>query len=196
MACRQYLADYPNAAVILPWGMSVVFSCPVHQLLLELGQVGPKKITWPKDDPKSAPALVSMLDSRNYSAMLDDTVDLPGRIIGDEYWFQLVQAIFQELGHSIVDIHNAERWRWQQDVWNIAGYSPRGFGEWFEFDLRCAMLVATAIDQMERGRIIPTGTEGHMFSERKNDRWKAACSEQKSKPTAVNSTSEKSELDF
>ena len=106
------------------------------------------------------------------------------------------EAIFQELEHSIVDIHNAERWWWQQEVWSMAGYSPRGFGEWFEFDLRCASLVATAIDQMENGGIFPTGTEGRMFSERKNNRWKADRSEQTSQLTAVNSTSEKSELHF
>jgi hypothetical protein len=116
-----------------------------------------------------------MLDRRNYSALSEGIVDLPGRIIGDEYWFRLLWTIFRELEHG-ADNQNLVRWKWQQEIWVMAGYSPRGFGERFEFDMRCAKLVATAIDLMEYGQIIPTGTEGRMFSERKNGRWKAARS--------------------
>ncbi len=79
--------------------------------------------------------------------MLDGIVDLPGRMIGEEYWFRLLSAIFQELEHG-VDNQNAERWKWQQEIRAMAGYSPRGFGERFEFDMRCAKLVATAIEQI------------------------------------------------
>jgi hypothetical protein len=172
-ACRECLADYPNAGVMLAWGLSVVFSCPVHQILLEPAEVGRKTVTWLSEQSQPAPVLISMLDRRNYSALLEGIVDLPGRIVGDEYWFRLLQAIFQELEHS-VDTQNDERWQRQQVIWGMAGYSPRGFGERFEFDMRCAKLVATAIDQMENGHVFPTGTEGRMFSEQKNQRWKAA----------------------
>jgi hypothetical protein len=89
-------------------------------------------------------------------------VELPGGRIRATLWFRLLQTIFQEIEDA--DIHEIERWKWQQMVWQAAGYySPSLFGEPFRFDRTCAMLIATAIDQVEKGFISPKGREGHLF---------------------------------
>lgn len=171
-ACRECLGEYPNSGVMLAWRLGVVLSCPIHQILLEPAEVDGTTIIWFREHSEAAPALVSIQDRRNYSALLEGFVELPGEIIGDEKWYRLLSAIFQELEHS-VDVQNSERWNWQRELWSKAGYLPREFGELFEFDLRCAKLVAAAIDQMEKEHIFPTGTEGFTFIARESERWKA-----------------------
>lgn len=159
-ACRLCLANFPNAAVMISWGLSVVFSCPIHGLLLEPAEIRANKVIWSNAQSEQAPELVSILDKRNWSALMNGSVTLPGDIISEVHWFRILQRIFHELDDT--DVQFVLRWQ-QQAVWNMAGYSPRSHGEQFRFDIRCAKLIAIAIDLMEKGCIYPQGTEGYLF---------------------------------
>lgn len=165
-ACRSCLAGYPDTGIMLFWGLSVVFSCPIHGLLLEPAQIKPKEVVWLRDHSDQAPAVLSMLDRRTYSAVMDGCVRMPGDIISDHHWYRVLQTIFQELGRDPTE-HTSSSSDWCQMIWSMAGYAPRPSGERFSFDLRCAMFIATAIEQLENGSISPSGTEGRLFTTKK-----------------------------
>lgn len=163
-ACRFCLADYPNTGVMLSWRLAVIFSCPTHGVLLEPAEIKANRVIWSNAHSEQAPELVSMLDMRTWSALMNGYVRLPGDIISTDQWFRILQRLFQELE---LPTAAQEVRQWQQMVWDLAGYSPRSFGQQFRFDIRCGKLIAIAIDQMERGCIFPHGTEGHLFLNRK-----------------------------
>jgi len=160
--CRQCLADYPNASVLLGWGLSVVLSCPIHKLMLESARKNLDGLTWVNENPEAAPDLLGLLDCRSMTAMAEGYVQLPGGLVSAEQWFKLVQTIFQDLNGPLF-WGDSERWKWQLRVWKVAGYYPPGPFESLKFDKGCGLLIATAIDLMRKGEIVPTGAAGAMF---------------------------------
>lgn len=157
-ACRLCLADYPDAAVLLPWALSIVFSCPTHGVLLESVEVRRNRVIWQNVCSEKAPELVLQLDSRTWSAISEGYVRLPGGLVGTAQWFRLLQTIFSEL-----ETPGLSGMEWQQIIRNEASCAPRVPGENFSFDIRDAKLIATAIDQIEKGRVKPIGKHGRWF---------------------------------
>ena len=76
--CRQCLADYPDGGVLLGWLLKVVFSCPIHGVMLEPGRKVSEGINWVNEKPEEAPKLVRQLDSRSMAAVAEGFVRLPG----------------------------------------------------------------------------------------------------------------------
>jgi len=160
--CRQCLVDYPEAAILLFWSFGVVFSCPIHGLQLEPGQIKRGRVFWLNEKPEQAPEWLSCLDNRSCAAFAKGFVQLPAGRVDATMWFRLFYAIYSELEYD-VDYREAGRWTWQQQVWKKAGYIPRFYDQAFRFDIRCANLVAVAINQMENKVMEPKGNYGHLF---------------------------------
>jgi hypothetical protein len=160
--CRYCLSDYPDGGVLLGWMLKVVLSCPVHSVMLEPGRKSTERINWVNEKAQEAPTLVCQLDSRTLAALAEGFVQLPGGLVSKAQWFRLLQTIFQELNAPLFSGHR-EHVKWQLKIWNVAEYYPSGPLESFKFDKRCSLLIATAIDQMEKGKLTPTGSEGQLF---------------------------------
>jgi hypothetical protein len=76
----------------------------------------------------------------------------------------MLQAIFHELNAPLLSVERG-RLKWQSQLWKAADYFPPGPFETFKFDKSCALLIAMAIDLMEKGEVIPTGRAGLVFCE-------------------------------
>ena len=160
--CRQCLVDYPDGAILLSWGLKVVLACPIHGLMLELGRKDGQAIHWVNEKAEAAPRLVCLLDSRTMAAVAEGFVQLPGGLVSAAQWFRMLQTIFHELNAWHLPL---ERWRmkWQLQLWKAADYFPPGPFETFKFDKSCELLIAMAIDEMEKGIFTPTGMHGSVF---------------------------------
>ncbi|MEZ4536978.1 MAG: TniQ family protein [Cyanobacteriota/Melainabacteria group bacterium] len=160
VGCRLCLADYPNAAVKLPWALSVVMSCPSHGVMLETAEIDRWSVKF-SNQVKDAPALVCGLDRRTWEAVTTGFVQLPGGSVYAGQWFRLLHAIFEELNAALIENDQS---KWQLSVWREAGYFPSfDRPEPFKFDKSCAALIAVAIDQLEKGIISPNGTHASLF---------------------------------
>ena len=162
IGCRHCLADYKNGATLLGWGLKVVLSCPVHEVMIEPGRKEGDRIEWRKDREEPALKQVCNLDERSLEAVSEGSVQLPGGLVSAVEWFRILQAIFHELNAPWLSVESG-RFVWQLKLWEAAGYHSPGPFETFKFDRSCALLIATAIDHMETGAVRPTGTYGKFF---------------------------------
>lgn len=162
--CRHCLADYPNGAILLGWGLTVVLSCPIHGLMLESARINSEGLDWVKEKEEAAPELVCQLDRRSMEAVAEGCVQLPGGLVSASQWFSMLQTIFHELNAPPFSLERG-RFNWQFKLWDAADYNSIGPFETFKFDTSCALLIALAIDLMEKGEIIPTGRDGRVFCE-------------------------------
>lgn len=162
--CRHCLADYPNGAILLGWGLKVVLSCPIHGLMLESARINGEGLDWVKEKEEAAPQLVCELDRRSMEAIAEGCVQLRGGLVSGSQWFRMLQAIFHELNAPLFSVESG-RFKWQLQLWNAANYHPIDPLETFKFDKNCALLIAMAIDLMEKGEITPTGRDGQVFCE-------------------------------
>jgi hypothetical protein len=160
--CRQCLADYPDCAVLLSWGLTVVSSCPIHGLMLEPGRKAGEGLNWVKEKAEAAPKLVCQLDRRSMAAVAEGFVQLPGGLISAAKWFRMLQTIFHELNGPLFSIE-IEHFKWQMQLWAAAEYDQNDPFLVFKFDKSCALLIATAIDLMEKGELVPKGKDGQIF---------------------------------
>lgn len=163
--CRQCLADYPDGAVLLSWGLTVVLSCPIHGLMLEPGRKGNdgEGLVWINEKAEAAPKLLCYLDRRSMAAVSRGFVRLPGGVIGAAKWFRVLQTIFHELNGPLLSVEK-ERFKLQMRLWAAAEYHPNDPFLVFKFDKGCGLLIATAIDLMVKGELTPTGRDGQLFS--------------------------------
>lgn len=160
--CRQCLVDYPDGAILLGWRLKIVLSCPIHGLMFEFGRRDIEGINWLKEKEETAPELVCRLDRRSMEAVAKGCVQLAGGLVSAAQWFRMLQTIFHELNAPLFSVER-ERFKWQLHLWDAADYYPIDPFETFKFDKSCALLIATAIDLMEKGEIIPTGRYGQLF---------------------------------
>lgn len=166
MACRACLLHYPRAGILLSWRLTLVLSCPEHGLMLEPAQVNDESVTWSNELVEQAPYLVRILDSRICQALLDGYVELPGGVIQSGDWFKLMQTIQEELSRRLWGDWNIQR---IQQVWHDADCCPKaGSDRWQSFEhlsphRRRSMLIATAMDLIERGAITPEGKDAYLF---------------------------------
>lgn len=160
-ACRLCLSDFPNSPVLLSWGLSVMSSCPVHGLLLERASFNGESIHWLNARAEAAPDLVSQLDRRTQAALTEGVVQLPGGEVTAFQWFRLLSTIFLEL--NTVVIGGPRKTYNLCKLWRAAEYYPGVFDRQFVFDKTSALLIAMAIDMMERGAISPAGEFGYLF---------------------------------
>jgi hypothetical protein len=163
IGCRRCLNDYPNAAVLLSWRLSVVLSCPIHGLMLEPARKHADAIIWVRDKPEVAPKLISILDGRSMMAVSERFVQLPGGSVTAAQWFALLQTILHELNPPPFSI-SPEQLRMKLQVWEAADYHPPALRSLSTFDKNHALLIATAIELMENRLVIPTGLQGKIFS--------------------------------
>lgn len=162
IGCRHCLSDYKNGSTLLGWGLKVVLSCPVHEVMLETGRKEGDRIEWRKDQEEPAPKLVCKLDELSLEAVSEGSVQLPGGFVSASEWFRIFQTLFHELNAPLFSV-TSERFVWQLKLWEVAGYCSPGPLEIFKFNTSCALLIATAIDEMESGEVKPTGTYGKFF---------------------------------
>lgn len=159
MACRFCFENYPDAALLLPWQIAILQSCPTHGLMLEPAQVDTHSVRWLSHSPEQAPPCVQSLDSRTWTAVTKGRV---GAIDAPE-WFELLKVIHRQLRKPIdavtasallkISKNRFERVEWQQVV---AEHCPKIlFQKRTQSDpaRRWAIVLATAFDLMEKGRM-------------------------------------------
>jgi hypothetical protein len=187
MACRACLLHYPRAGILLPWRLTLVLSCPEHGLMLEPARVNEESVTWLNEQAEPAPFLVQILDYRICQALLDGYVELPGGVIQAGDWFKLMQTVQEELSRRLWGDWNRHN-RLIQQVWHEADCGPKAGVRWQSLDRlgphrRRSMLIATAMDLIERGEIIPEGKDVYLFYRRlftsHTNRW---CEQEYARP--------------
>ncbi|MBA3995374.1 MAG: hypothetical protein C0469_17790 [Cyanobacteria bacterium DS2.3.42] len=148
-ACRLCLEDYPEAALLLPWRLTIILSCPIHGLMLEPAKIVSNSVTWLRKSAEAAPTVVRSLDSRSWTAVTEGQVLLPGGEIDTSVWFCFLKTMHHEMRKPMRDF--GKRGEWQQLVWD---YCPQIFCQrktQTDPARRWAILIATAFDMMEKG---------------------------------------------
>ena len=166
MACRACLANYPKAGIFLSWRLTLVLSCPEHRLMLEPARVTAESVYWLGEAAEGAPDLVHMLDSRICQALTEGYVELPGGKVQAGDWFRLMQTIQEELSRRLYGSWNDSSlilkvWS-DSDRCSMAGYGSKSF-ERISPHRKRSMLIATAMDLIERGSITPVGVDAKLF---------------------------------
>lgn len=162
-ACRLCFAHCPEVR-LLSWGLRIISSCPMHKVLLDHVEIEKGSLHWSMNRPEAASRVLSSLDMRSSIALKHGHVKLPGGRVSAEKWFHLLVTILEELD---VFQFEGERWTWQNQMWKAADYCPTMPLQPLAFGRESNLLIATAIDEMERARMTPTGQEAHMFMNRK-----------------------------
>lgn len=157
LACRLCLTDYPDAGILLPWRLSITHSCPFHGTMLEPGLIENDSVRWLNDTTRQAPRLICALDFRNYEALSEGNVELPGGEVDAAHWFCLLQEILDELtrpgssflgtGSPVYSVHAAAAKNMRHE----------------DISIGRSLLIATAIDMMERGVVFPQGAKANLF---------------------------------
>lgn len=160
-ACRMCLDNYPNAAVLLPWRLRIITSCPEHGIMLEAVRMFEDTAQWRNDAVEAAPDLVRRLDSRTWQALTSGNVRLPGGSIPAGLWFRLLRTIWDELNRPPQDRHDQA----VLSVWNgVDGFFRVANDSWrLRSDRKHAICVASAIEMMEAGTVFPEGIDGQYF---------------------------------
>ncbi len=167
MACRSCMTNYPKVAIPLSWRLTIVLSCPEHRLMLEPALVSAFNVHWLSEEAEASPYLVHTLDSRICQALVEGYVELPGGKVPAADWFGLMQRIHEELSRP--QYGEWSNSRLIQKIWTVADCCPQiGKETWksFEYispDRRRSMLIATAMDLIERGLITPVGDDANLF---------------------------------
>jgi hypothetical protein len=166
MACRACLANYPKAGILLSWRLTLVLSCPEHRLMLEAVRVTADSVYWLGEAPENAPDLVHLLDSRICQALTEGYVEMPSGKVQAGDWFRLMQTIQEELSRRLYGHWNDSSLI--QKVWAESDDCPAGYRSWKSFEQisphrRRSMLIATAMDLIERGSITPKGADAELF---------------------------------
>lgn len=169
LACRSCLDNYPDAGILLAWRLSITQSCPLHGTMLEPGLIEKNNsVRWLNRNTIQAPRLICALDSRNYAALSEGYVELAGGRIHAALWFSLLKVILDELtrrtnprNHSSpAHMVRAEAATFLQDMsWNA--YPNMG----------TSMLLANAIDMMEKGIVSLRGEQASLFCRQTLPKW-------------------------
>lgn len=163
-ACRLCLNTYPNAGVLLPWRLRIMTSCPVHATMLERVRIIEDTVQWRDDAAEEAPELVTWLDCRTWQALTNGYVCLPGGSVHAGLWFRLLRTIWDELNRPLQECHKKP----VLSVWKAVDIFCQTAKESWQssFERRHAICVATAIDMMDKGTVIPEGIDGKYFADR------------------------------
>jgi hypothetical protein len=161
-ACRLCLDTYPNAGILLPWRLRIMTSCPVHGIMLQRVRIIEDTVLWRSDAVEEAPELVSWLDCRTWQALTSGYVSLASGTVHAGHWFRLMRTIWDELDRPLEECH-------EKTVLSILNTVERFFEMGEELwrsssERRHAICVATAIDMLEKGTIIPKGIDGKYFA--------------------------------
>ena len=161
-ACRMCLDNYPNAAVLLPWRLRIITSCPEHGIMLEAVRIVEDTAQWRNDAVEAAPDLVRRLDSRTWQALTTGNVRLASGLVHAGLWFRLLRTIWDELNRppqecydqAVLSVLNGVDgfYRMTKDSWRLRS------------DRRHAICVASAIEMMEAGTVFPEGIDGKYFT--------------------------------
>lgn len=166
-ACRACLNNYPNASILLPWRLTLMLSCPSHGLMLEQVNIDEDSASCINDSAEDAPASIRLVDYRTWKALISGLVELPGGFVTAERWFLLLRTICSELNRPLYKpeqqklfsaiwaaAHNCIRQTFWNPVEELHPYRKR------------SLLLATAIDLMEKGLIYPHGIHASLFRSR------------------------------
>jgi len=161
-ACRRCLDNYPNAAVLLPWRLRIITSCPEHGVMLEAVRITGDTVEWRKDVEELAPALVSRLDLRTWQALTTGSVNLTGGSVPAGLWFRLLRTIWDELNRPLEECHDKA----VLAVWTGISRLPSMTKDFWHLrsDRKHAICVGTAIDMLETGATVPEGIDGRYFA--------------------------------
>ena len=158
-ACRLCFVDYPGTR-LLSWGLKIISSCPIHKVMLEQVNIEQGLPRWSMETTEAASPVVSSLDMRSSIALTHGYVKLPGGLVPAERWFRLLVTILEEL--DTFPWEN-ERWPWQKKMWEAADYCPTMPLQLLALNRKSNLLIALAVDQMERCYMTPTGQEAYLF---------------------------------
>lgn len=161
-ACRMCLDNYPHAAVLLPWRLRIITSCPEHGIMLEAVRILGDTAQWRNDAAEAAPVLVHRLDSRTWQALTTGYLKLPGGLVHAGLWFRLLRTIWDELNRPLQECHDQAVLSVRN---NVDGLSLMAKDSWHQrSDRRHAICVASAIELMETGAVFPEGIDGKYFT--------------------------------
>lgn len=150
--CRLCLEGYPNVAILLPWRVAILQSCPEHGLMLESAKVNGCSLCWLNESPEQAPKVLRYLDSNTWSAMVK----------GDAEWFWLLRMLHKRLRKPMSQFGRPKEWH------QIVGEhcpdllfkrSTQG-----EPARRWAVVLATAIDLMAKSEMELRASGGFYLS--------------------------------
>lgn len=165
-ACRLCLDTYPDAAILLPWRLRIMTSCPVHGIMLEAVEIIEETPKWRNDGAEEAPELVHLLDCRTWQALSTGYVTLPSGLIYAGLWFRLLRTIWNELNRPLQECREQSL----LSVWNgVDKFFRTARDRWhLSSERRHAICVATAIEMMEKGIVFPEGVDGKYFAGRRD----------------------------
>ena len=163
-ACRSCLKTYPDAGVLLPWRLRIMTSCPVHGTMLEPVRIVDDSVNWHNDWVEEAPEPVRSLDYRTWMALTKGSVDLPGGLVQAGDWFRLLRTIWDELNRPLSLLRQYQE-QPIVSVWAaVDRFMQPGANSWKSRAERIhAIIIATAIDMMEKGIVLGEGTDAKYF---------------------------------
>lgn len=163
--CRICMERFPQSASYLPWRLRLITCCPVHGIMLERIRIQENFAECIHEDPEEAPENVRKLDAMTWEALVDGHLELPSGIVMAKDWFRILRCLAEELfqlnsdfepGESPLHVvrdaadrflrTKTESYRWQMSA-----------------DRKHAVTLATAIEMLFEGRIIPIGSNGKFF---------------------------------
>lgn len=165
-ACRSCLQTYPNASILLPWRLRIVTSCPAHGMMLEPLHITEEDfVNWPHDSAEEAPESVRSLDARTWQALTTGSVSLPGGSVHASLWFCLLRTIWDELNRPVSMLGECHEQAILAVRVAVDRFLQRAANSWKSRaeETKHAILVATAMEMMQKGIIFPEGPEAKYF---------------------------------
>lgn len=124
-ACPECLKSEPIDAMLLPWNLPLMLSCPIHQCLLSpcLSYQG-RHVYWDREnDSLISLSTVSIMDQRTWSALTTGKVVLPNGIIHGGIWLRLLRTLLDELHIPLPS--GSALYRNIFNIWDLLGVDLR-----------------------------------------------------------------------
>ncbi len=139
-------------------------SCPVHGIMLEPVYIVEDSVSWLTDRAEEAPELVRSLDHRTWKALTTGCVNLPGGFVPAGLWFRLLRTIWDELSRPLSLLRECH----EQPIlliWAaVDRFMQQAEDSWKStLERKHAIILATAIDMMKKGTVLPEGTDAKYF---------------------------------
>lgn len=171
-ACPDCIKSEPIDAMLLPWYLPLMLSCPIHQCMLRQcfsyqGRHG----YWERESASliSFSSTINIMDQRTWSALTTGKVVLPNGTIHGGIWLRLLRTLLDELHIPLPS--GSALYANMLNIWELLGIDLRG-GQlrWqpyeqlpFQMQQLTLMAAATAIEQIENGTITPPGKQIYLF---------------------------------
>ncbi|MDP3562537.1 MAG: TniQ family protein [Legionellaceae bacterium] len=171
-ACPDCIKSEPIDAMLLPWYLPLMLSCPIHQCMLrQCFSYQGHHVYWERENSSliSFSSTINTMDQRTWSALTTGKVVLPNGTIHGGIWLRLLRTLLDELHIPLPS--GSALYANMLDIWELLGVDLRcGQARWqpyeqlpLQMQQLTLMAAATAIEQIENGRISPPGKQIYLF---------------------------------